>query len=920
MNGIIMTSSYFKRLLILLTLLLFAGILDMYAGEEGEKVVRVGWYESVFNHTDKCGRRSGYAYEYQCRIAANTGWKYEYVNGSWAQLFEKLKQGEIDLLSDVSYELGRSEHVLFSEQEMGTEDYYIITYVENKNISPGDFSTLNGKRVGVNKNSYQKSLLQEWMKKHEVQLEIVESTGSDADYLDMMMSGEIDAVANISAFNEYAKSNCIPVARLGSSKVYFAINKSRLDLKEDLDKAMSQIHAHNAYYDRDLHERYFSHNNIAKHLPTVEYNWLKKHGAIRIGYRDNYLPFCDQDANGNVNGLLHDFIDKVKEKLPEVQFETIAYPTINDALAALQKGEVDVAFPNGMGTYEMEQMRLLSTDVFVNSAEMAVVRSNDYYHADGKVRAAINASNPNYVSLISEKYPDWEMIHFNTTYECLKGVAEGKADLLLVSNYRLSVLDKDINAFGLKAVGTGAVIPLNFATNAGNITLYSIISRLKQLMSISEIHASLARHSEIAREKKFVDFIKDNFLSAFLIMAFVMALFVMLFIRSRRDHHRAQVASKAKTRFLFNMSHDIRTPMNAIIGYTELLEQNIDDDEKRVNYLAKIRSAGEFLLRLINNVLEMARIESGKMELNEAPQELATMLENVKELYMGLFEQKNIRFEFEQNLQTKYAYCDRTKIEEIFLNLISNAYKYTPKGGTVKVNIFELPTEREGYTTIKTIISDTGKGMSAEYLPHIFDSFTREETYTDSKISGTGLGMSIVKRLVELMGGTVSVESELDKGTTFTVEMTHRIADESLLPQPEQLIDQEVALEGKRILLAEDNELNAEIAIEILTSAGYVVERAEDGMVCVNMLIDAPAGTYDLILMDIQMPNLNGYEATRQIRALDDPARAKIPIVAMTANAFEEDKREAMSAGMDGHLAKPINVRELMKELATLLN
>lgn len=914
-----MTSSYIKRLLIILPLFL-ACIVNTYAAGERETIVRVGWYESVFNHTDNSGRRSGYAYEYQCRIAANTGWKYEYVQGSWAQLFEMLKKGEIDLLSDVSAKLGREKYVLFSEQEMGTEDYYIITRVENKSISPGDFSTLKGKRVGVNKNSYQEALLREWMTKHGVQLEIVESVGTDADYLDMMLRGEIDAVANISAFNEYAKSNCIPVARLGSSKVYFAINKSRPDLKDALDRAMSQIHVHNAYYDRDLHERYFSHTNIAKHLPESEHEWLKEHGTIRIGYRDNYLPFCDQDDNGNLNGLLQDFIERVKEKLPEIQLEAIAYPTINEALAALQKGEVDVAFPNGMGTYGMEQMHLLATDVFVNSAEMAVVRSNDYFHADDKVRAAINASNPIYVSLISEKYPDWEMVHFNSTYECLKGVADGKADLLLVSNYRLGVLDKDINEFGLKAVGTGAVVPLNFATNAGNTTLYSIISRLQQLMSISEIHASLARNSEVGRGKKFSDFIKDNLLLAFLFMAFFIALFALLLIRSRRDHHRARVANLAKSRFLFNMSHDIRTPMNAIIGYTELLQQNIDDASKRENYLAKIRSASEFLLRLINNVLEMARIESGKIELNEEPKELATVLVNVKELYTGLFEQKGIHFEFEQKLHTRFAYCDPIKLEEIYLNLISNAYKYTPKGGTIKVKTFEMPCNREGYTTIKTIISDTGKGMSEKYLPHIFDSFTREETYTDSKISGTGLGMSIVKRLVELMGGTITVESELGKGTTFTVVISHRKADGVTLSEEEQPVLSEVSLEGKSILLAEDNELNAEIAIEILKSLGLNVDHAEDGIVCVEKLVTAPYGTYDLILMDIQMPNLNGYEATRQIRALDDPIRSKIPILAMTANAFEDDKNNAFKAGMNGHLSKPVEVSELVQELKRIFN
>lgn len=897
---------------------------NAHAEDKKGKVVRVGWYESTFNHTDRQGRRSGYAYEYQQRIAANTGWTYEYVKGSWVELFGMLKRGEIDLLSDVSDNLNRRDVMLFSEQEMGTEDYYILAFAEDSTISAGDFSTLQGKRIGVNKDSMQAHLLRKWMKEHNVQMELLEYSGIDSDYIEMMERGEIDAVADISAFNEYAKDVCIPIARLGSSIVYFGINKSRPDLKRDLDKAMSQIHSHNPYYNRDLHEKYFGHTNIAKHLPANELEWLKQHGPIRIGYRDNYLPFSAKDPDtGEVDGLLRDFIEKVMSEMKGVQIVAVAYPTINDAFDAVRRGEVDVAFPNGMGVYETERAKMLSTDVFVNSAEMAVIRGNDYFHTDGKVRAAINSNNPNYISLISDKYPDWELVHFPSTYDCLKGVAEGKADLLLTSNYRLSVLNNDIEHFDLKTVGTGAVIPLNFAMDSGSSQLFSIMSRLKKLMTISEIHASLAKHSEVKRATTLLDFVKNNILLAFFFMASIIGIFLFLFLRSRRDHHRAVAANLSKTRFLFNMSHDIRTPMNAILGFSDLMSKNLDDKEKCTEYLEKVRSAGNFLLRLINNVLEMSRIESGMTEVNDEPTLISDLINELKDIYEDLMAKKGLKLIYStNNLDVQAVYCDRTKINEIYMNLLSNAYKYTPTGGTVSVNTFRRPCDRPGYVTIEARIADSGIGMSADYLPHLFEDFTRERTYTDNKISGTGLGMSIVKKLVELMGGTIKVESELGKGTIFIVTLTHRIADEKKLLEHKNLEPKgtSVSFEGKHVLMAEDNDLNAEIAIEILSTLGFEIDRAEDGMICVDKLVKSPTGTYDLILMDIQMPSLNGYDATRQIRALDNESKASIPIIAMTANAFDTDKQDALHAGMDGHIAKPINMTELLNVLSAALS
>jgi len=391
--------------------------------------------------------------------------------------------------------------------------------------------------------------------------------------------------------------------------------------------------------------------------------------------------------------------------------------------------------------------------------------------------------------------------------------------------------------------------------------------------------------------------------------------------RLEEAKRQAEIANKAKSKFLFSMSHDIRTPMNAIIGFTTLLENHLDDEEKIKDYIDKIRSSSSFLLSLINNVLEVARIESGKVSLNETLSKVGDISTELRAVFYERMKQKNIDFIINFDFKTKFIYVDKVKLNEIFLNLISNAYKYTKSGGTVSLLIKELPCDKEGFCKMQTTISDTGIGMSKDFLPHLFEDFSREKTFTEGKIEGTGLGMPIVKNLVNLMNGTIEVESELGKGTKFTIVLTHKIATPQEIESKQkenEKIDTNIFL-NKRILLAEDNDLNSEIAIELLSSLGFKVDRAVDGIDCVKTFKKTERKYYDLILMDIQMPNMNGYEATKEIRNFYNQEKANIPIIAMTANAFEEDKKEAFDAGMNGHIAKPINIKELVKEISRFL-
>ncbi len=381
----------------------------------------------------------------------------------------------------------------------------------------------------------------------------------------------------------------------------------------------------------------------------------------------------------------------------------------------------------------------------------------------------------------------------------------------------------------------------------------------------------------------------------------------------------AEAANDAKTSFLFNMSHDIRTPMNVIIGFRDLLEKHQEDPDKRAYYLHQIEESSTILLSIINNVLEMARIEKGTIEVDEIAWSAEQFNDTLYSVFQGLMTEKGIDFTRHVDVQNHYVLCDPAKLREVFLNILSNAYKYTPSGGKVHMELQEVPSNREGWAYYRTTITDTGMGMSEEFLPHLFEEFSRENSMTVSKIEGTGLGMPIVKRLVEFMDGTIEVTSALGKGTSFAVTLPHKITDRSSLTNFDGIEIDPHMFEGKRILLAEDIAVNAEIACAILQEAGFEIEVAENGAVCVQMLEKAAQGYYDLIMMDVQMPIMNGYDATRAIRKLEDNRKGSIPIIAMTANAFEEDKREALRCGMNGHVAKPINIKQLFRTLATVL-
>lgn len=414
-------------------------------------------------------------------------------------------------------------------------------------------------------------------------------------------------------------------------------------------------------------------------------------------------------------------------------------------------------------------------------------------------------------------------------------------------------------------------------------------------------------------------------LAVFLValLAVFLILTYLILNRSRLEAQkalvRAEAANKAKTDFLFSMSHDIRTPMNAILGFLHLLDKQQEEPARRKEYILKMKDSSELLLSIINNVLEMSQIEGGETVLEETACSAEQIMDSVCSPLLPQMQEKNITFEKSLKIQHPFVWCDMPKLQEVCLNILNNAVKYTPSGGKVSMRLTELPSDREGYVLFRTEIADNGIGISKEFLPHLFDAFSREHDTTHSKIAGTGLGMAIVKRLTELMGGMIEAESEREKGTKLTLIMPHRIASEADIHDRKTKETVSADFSKKRILIVEDNDLNAEIIMELLTEMGFDVERAQDGSICVSMIEQTEEGYYNLILMDIQMPNMNGYQATAAIRAMADQAKANIPIIAMTANAFEEDKQNAYAAGMNAHLAKPVDLQKMTETLAEFL-
>ena len=1060
-------------------LLLLSAVLPVKAAAEtaSAKVVRVGSFEDTFNYVNEKGARKGYGYELLETLSGYAGWQFEYVTCDWSDCFEKLKNGEIDIIGGISYTEDRTQEMLFSDEPMGVEKYYLYADLSRADISASDFKTLNGKKIGVLMGTEPEVMLAEWEEKYGLETEHVNISNND-DVKQKLANHEIDCFVSLEE-SFWAERGISTITRVGESGIYYAINKNRPDIKEELDDAMRALDEAVPFYTADLYKRYFS-MDYTPILTGEEKAWLRKHGAIRMGFlaSDSGVSTFDP-ATGEFTGVITDYIQFAADCLgnQELEFQLVGYDSKEAELDALKSGEIDMIFHCDQNPNLAEEYHFACTNTTWTSNLMAVT-NKQHFNENNVNRIAVPQNKLSLKKYLAFYYPQWEIVDCDTQEDAARLVKDGQADCFVTG---ISSENKYSKKYSFYSVPLVNPVRSCFAVNSGNRSLLSILNKTIKAMPVNMLAGALAMYKSSARKVTLSDFIKDNFFKVMLIssiaVAVVLLTILMLLQKARKAEaaarkaasdtqelnaklqvavEKAESANRAKSTFLSNMSHDIRTPMNAIIGFTTLALSNIDDTDRVKDYLGKTLASSNHLLSLINDVLDMSRIESGKIHLEEVEVNLSDVLHDLKTIVSGQIYAKQLELYMDaMDVTDEDVYCDKTRLNQILLNLLSNAIKFTPAGGTVSVRVRQLAGKVRGCGQYEFRIKDNGIGMSQEFAQKIFEPFERERTSTVSGIQGTGLGMAITKNIVDMMGGTIEVQTAQGKGTEFTVcvpmraqteqrpvekiteleglkalvvdddfntcdsvtkmlvkvgmraewtlsgkeavlrarqsiemsdvyhayiidwrlpdmngiEVTRQIRSlhddtpiiiltaydwsdieveakaagvtafcakpmfmsdlrETLMSALGQkpadavqrlLPEKNADFKGKHILLVEDNELNREIAQEILREYGFLVDSAENGAVAVEKVSTAAPGSYDLVLMDVQMPIMDGYTATRKIRALDDPARAKLPILAMTANAFDEDRRNALESGMNGFLSKPIVIDDLVQELRKIL-
>ena len=1058
------------------------------------KVVRIPVfaYDRMMVLDEEQNPISGYAYEYIQTIGTYAGWDIEYIPcESFSESMNKLISGEADLFYEISYSAERAKIILFPDEPMGHEFYYLYTLTGNTSITPDDLESMNGKTVGVTSGTIQVGLLKQWCEKRNVNFKIIEYE-VDAQKEADMYAGKFDLDLEVSM---QARQDFSAVERIGSSAYYLAANKERADLIDDINSAMEKVLNNDLYYFTRLQERYFSDTVISHNLTTEEKNWIADHKVLRVGFFNNYLPFSTLDKSGNPAGAGIEAVREIVKKLNlenELQVEFVCYFNQEEGYKAVESEEIDLMLPAYISNSVKHDYHIIGGKIIATMvSDLAFL--GDFGDGTDK-RIGVNKNNLMQYYYSKDCYPHADIVFYDDIRGCLDGLLKGTSDGTFLNGLRTEALLRPKKFRSIKTERAKNGFEFHMAFAADNIGLMLLMDR--GLTMLNPDFMNQASYSYAGRIYTFslMDNLREHILLVIVSVA-ILASLTMALIASqigkrklaginrelkenaeelkenaitienqRRQEaelrkqleealHMAQAANRAKTSFLSNMSHDIRTPMNAIIGFTGLAASHIDDPERVQDYLKTIERSSEHLLSLINDVLDMSRIESGKMSLHEKKESLADILHSLHDIVHADIHAKQHNFFIDTaDVRNELVYCDKLRLNQVLLNLLSNAIKYTRPGGTISLRIVQKSVTEAGSATFEFRCKDNGIGMSEEFARTIFDPFTREENTTVSGIQGTGLGMAITKNIVEMMGGKITVNSKKGEGTEFVVTVSFRIADmrtadpvipelkglrslvvdddinacqstadmlrevgmrsewcvsgkeavirteESLRhgdrfkvylidwlmpdmngiesvrrirrivgtdsfiiimtacdwgdiekeareagvngfiskpvfpsdlqktlcqlcgkadPEQKEKEEQFVSLKGKKVLLVDDNELNLKIGSLQLKQQGMTVDTAQNGQIAVDMLRENGIAAYDFVLMDIQMPVMDGYEATSIIRKL--PGGDKLKIIAFSANAFEEDREKSLQAGLDGHIAKPLKVNELLSALKQLI-
>lgn len=931
-----------------------------------EKHVKVGWYNRPnFMEGSAKLEKSGLGYEFLQNISYLENWKFDYVEGEYYTLLEKLRTGEIDLLTGVPEKLLGND-VFYSEMPEIYNNLYL--FVLEKNYEVFSEKNLEKHKIGVSKENDTMEYLISWLEKKEIDFknkDIIKTYETQEEAINAFEKGEIDFLT----INQLrAKDYYFPVALINSQNFYFGVSKNRKDLYSELNEAMFFLEYMNHNYTNNLFNKYISPSDlVSKELTKKEQNWLNNNKSIKIGCIDNFLPYCSKNSSsGKVDGIISLVIKSLKENiLPKnIDIEVFFYDSMTQMHNDLVSNKIDVMFPFFADMNVAENYNEIMTNP-VSKIPISLIFTGNY-NANTTKKIAIIKDRPS--SMYAQKYyANSELVSFNSIEECIEAFNSKTVNSIIADSYLSTLILKQYNYF--HNIFLPKQCEFVFSLRKENSPLMIILNRALIFLDSKEINSVFDESSYASGSDAYsiINLLQDYSVLIFFIFM-ILCLSLIIAINALRESikrgkelelkrkverqismelqeakKQAEIASEAKSTFLFNMSHDIRTPMNAIMGFTNLAVKDYNKPEKVRYYLGKVLSSSQHLLKLINAVLDMSRIEAGKVNLKQQSQNLKTLISKIEDIISADINTKSQTFAVEyENITDENILCDDLRLTQILINIIGNSIKYTPENGKITLKICEF-NKIQNKATYQFIVSDTGMGMDESFLKTIFEPFTRAKNTTVSGIEGTGLGMAITKNLIEMMKGAISIHSKLKEGTTTTITIPFELGiqkntepsqteeksnsetqnangyDSENTPQNKNT-DQETngvnnkiknVLQNIKILLVDDNDFNREIAHIMMEEEGAVIEEATDGKEAIDKIKTSKPGDYDLVLMDIQMPVMNGYDATKEIRNLSDKQLANIPIIAMTANAFEEDKIRAIEAGMNEHLAKPISIDEL---------
>lgn len=884
------------------------------------KTVRVGWLvnNEGFQDGTPGERLSGWGYEYLQTLSYYTpGWRYEYVTGTFTELMDMLEAGEIDLMPNISYSEERAQKLLFSSNPEGTERYYIYARPDRDDLAKGDPQALQGLTIGYNPGVMQTFVGQQWLTNEGIACTYREYDG-DSVLFDALANNEVDAVIMNDTISSPSAS---PMFYIGSSDYYFAVPKSRPDLMNDINAAMTAIARVNPRYNDEVKSSYSTQNSGSSSLNGPECSWLKANdNTITLGYITGKLPYCNEDEDGEMEGSLASLATTLHDKFG-ITVKTVAFDSYKMMSKALSKGSIDVALPVYRDYWFAEQTGVVQS-VSLGTMPLTAIHTGSNLNKDLQSIACTKSS------LISQNaleslFPTATVTEYQSDDEAFDALRKGTVHCIVAPSSRVKTIGDRYDLEDCETVELPDTCELSCWISRGKPELLGIINKGIINAGESLSASSYSSTSYTAQESDTFQFLYRNRAAIVTVIICILLTSIVILAwslqRAQKEQRKADAANAAKTAFLTRMSHDIRTPLNGILGLIEIEELKEGDIQVARESRAKARVAANHLLSLINDILEMGKIEDRKLTLEHVPFNLKELCGDT--LVLCKLRASDNCITMQDNslpyATGPYMIGSPTHIRQIMINLLDNSIKYNKRGGSVTFSSKTKPLDN-GHVLFCFSVSDTGIGMAPEFLKHIYEPFAQEGDDARSKFQGTGMGMPIVKSLIELMGGTIEISSEVGVGSTFNVQIPLDIDKNPQARANAVESAPDCSLADMNVLLAEDNELNAEIAQTLLESEGVVVTRAANGNEVVDLYLSHPAGSFDAILMDIMMPGMDGYEATRAIRLSEKADAADIPIIALTANAFAEDAKAAHDAGMNAHLPKPLDFNKLKNMLARI--